>query len=341
MQLSDSTVDFILIICQNYVLCLTKSTFLKYDVANIDAHSIHTAIKSLILNAESKLSKNLSRGILLVDIEPLKKSKIKVLKQETIDIKKIKFDIEEKLNRKVISIVSLKSEDKEYKTMQVFTAQKNIINKILYITNFEEMEILEAQTLFEFLCSYIFNVLKQESCNFVKFNRDYCEVAYLKNGKIYSYETKSNFGVRNILQNLSEKLRIPQQDLKLIIENYRTISYVERVKRYNEREELDFALKDLIESTKFISSLHFELKQQMQTLKQEIRELIPFSINEKYYFFYDTEFYNLKLHDFENTEDELISIEDLSFYIFSLEKSKNSTFNSIYSQIKIFFRLNS
>lgn len=344
MQNNQKSFDFILTVYPNYVLLFVQNTYFKCYIKNHKGEDsinpIYSAILNTISNAEKRFNQIFNIGILLIDYEPLSKIKIKVPIKETFDFQKLNFKLEAKLNKKIFVLKTLHS-DIDHKEMLAFCSQKNITNNILEIINYEKIEILEAQTIFEVLNNYISKINHYEEYNIVKLHYNYCELFYFQEGILVNYKVSTNLGIKNILERFSKLFNISINDVKTILEHYRFVSSVDRMKKYTEREELDFKLKDFIDNTNFINSIQNELKQYMLHLKGDLRQLNPEHFNVKCYFFCEQEFLSLNLLELNNSKDELITLTNLNFFINAEFNSKKSFLNTLLNKIFLFFRLNS
>jgi hypothetical protein len=335
--------DFILTVYQTYVLCFVRDTYFKCYIkkeGKNDLEAIHSAIVTVISNAEKRLNKVFGSGILFVDFNPVNKLIIKVPVKEIIDLNQLHFKLEGKMNEKIFILKKLE-QNLEYGKIMIVSSSKNIINKIVEIINFEEIEILKAKTVFEILHYYISKINDYKEYNIIKLSAKYCEFSYFKNNLLINHKVIKEHGIENILKKLSETFGISISELKVILEHYQFISHTDRMQKYYEREELDFKLKDFIESTQLISSVKNELKKYLLAIKSDATALNSLTFDVKSYFFCEPEFENLNLLAFNNSKDQLINLTTLNLFVFANFNSKNSLFNKLLNKIFLFFRLNS
>jgi hypothetical protein len=337
--------DFIISICCDKVECFTglEEVFTS-PIANFENQDFETSlnhsIRDVIIKAENFLLKNLECGVLLTNIPEIKKTTIKILNFEYSKVNKIKEDFEAKTGRKVLSLKHFGMEE-GYTSIQVLSYSKAVLEVGSEILNKSEVEVLEAKTMMHFLSNKVFSEEKFSNFVLVKFNEYFCEIANVKNGVLSDYEVDEEFSFINILQNLSNALNLEIEDVFILAKHYRILPKLERMQKYYARENHDSHLKSFIEDTNKILLLTNEIKNQVLFLKNKIKLNFELMEDVPFYFFYETKFQDIPLHQFLNRDEKNFQIDGLEHLIKKKENVKIPLFKSFSTQVKKIFHLSS
>jgi hypothetical protein len=175
----------------------------------------------------------------------------------------------------------------------------------------------------------------------IKFNFEFCEVGRIKNGTLVMYNLISDFSIKNLTTYLSEKFSLEQEDILTVLTHYSSHSKFERMQKYYEREDTDFHLKEFIEETRNLLSLHFEVKASLVSLKQDIMKNFNLKSDVSFYFFYDYKLKGLNLHQFLNQPEENFGLANLGKWVKCKEGKKLAFFGALSNQVKKIFHLTS
>ena len=342
----ESLADFIISISRYEVSCFVsdKDVFTSRLVKRFDEGSLIStiveAVRDVILKAEAAILHHLEKGIILIDFIEIKTNNIKIKQFNKSLVGKIKEDVEAKFGRKVISLFYLGEQD-DYDLIQVLSTSKEDMQIISDAINRTEIEILEARPTIQFISRKIFLDYQNPHFTLMKFNFEFCEVGRVKNGTLVMYNLISDFSIKNLLAYLSEKFSLEEEDVLTILTYYSSHSKFERMQKYYEREDTDFHLKEFIEETRNLLSLHFEVKTNLVSLKQGILESFNLKSNTPFYFFYDYKFKDLNLHQFLNQPEENFGLENLGKWLKPKKGNKTAFFGALSNQVKKIFHLTS